>query len=73
MPDLSKEQVADIQEREKKGLEYLKELKLTPAAIIQKIRVGDDMFVDKVTPFLQDTKYVKPEPVKSPIQDVEKA
>lgn len=67
----SEEQIKDIQEREAKGLQALKELELTPAAVLQKLNVGNDVFADKVIPYLQDTKYAtKPEPVLSPIQDV---
>lgn len=55
--DYTKEMMADITEREKKGLEALKELKLTPAASVQKVNLGDDNFGDKVTPYLRDTKY----------------
>lgn len=62
----TKEQVIEVQEREKKALEYLKENHLSPAAVIQKVRVGDDMFVDKVTPYLRDLKYAS---VESPIQN----
>lgn len=55
------EQVSDIEAREKKALEALKELQLTPAAAVQKSRLtttnGEEVWVDKITPFLQDTKY----------------
>ncbi len=55
------EQISDITARESKGLEALKELGLTPAAAVQKTRIvtntGEEMWVDKITPFLQDTKY----------------
>lgn len=54
---LTEEQIKDIQEREKKALEYLKELQLTPAAIMQKINIGNDLFADKTIPYLQDIKY----------------
>ncbi len=67
MKNYTEEQVKDIQEREKKALEYLKDNGLTPAAIVEKVNVGKDMFVDKVIPFLQDTKYTS---VPSPLQDV---
>ena len=51
------EQVKDIQEREAKAIEALKELELTPSAYVMKTNIGDDTFVDKVVPYLQDTKY----------------
>ncbi len=62
----TEEQVKDIQEREKKGLELLKDLQLNPSASVQKVNMGNDMFVDKVTPFLADTKYT---PVPSVTSD----
>lgn len=55
--ELTEEQVKDIKEREAKALEALKELELTPAAIVYKQNIGNDMFADKITPYLQDTKY----------------
>lgn len=55
------EEVKDITEREAKGLEALKELQLTPAAAVSKLNIGHDSFVDKVQPYLQDTKYAKNE------------
>lgn len=51
------QQVEDIKEREAKGLAYLKELELTPAAQVYKQNLGNDVFVDKIVPFLQDIKY----------------
>lgn len=51
------EQIADIKEREAKGLQALKDLQLTPAAIIQKANIGNDGFIDQVTPYLRDTKF----------------
>ena len=53
----SEEQKVDITEREKKALEMLKDLQLTPAAQVSKVQMGNDVFADKVTPFLQDLKY----------------
>lgn len=70
MADYTPEQVEDITKREKAAIEYLKENQLTPAAGVSKVNIGGDMFVDKVQPFLQDTKYTKKEEVVSPIQDV---
>lgn len=63
----TKEQVEETQEREKKALAFLKDLDLTPAAIVQKVNLGEDMFVDKVVPYLRDTKYSSK---LSPIQNV---
>ncbi len=58
----SKEQIADIQEREQKGLEALKTLGLTPACQIVKERLDTnvgDIFADRLYPYLQDVKYVR--------------
>jgi hypothetical protein len=30
---------------------------MTPAAQVSKVNTGNDMFVDKVTPYLQDLKF----------------
>lgn len=59
------DQVKDIEKREADALAYLKENGLTPAASIQKVNVGGDIFADRLVPFLRDTKY---SPVTSPIQ-----
>lgn len=54
-------QIADIQEREKKALDFLKELQLTPAAIVTKEKIGHDtgkeVWADVVIPYLQDFKF----------------
>ncbi len=63
--EYSKEQIDDINEREKKGLAALKELQLSPAASVQKQNIGNDIFVDKVIPYLQDTRYTPTPSVKS--------
>lgn len=55
----TKEQITDIEEREAKALKMLKELELTPAAQVQKVNIGNDIFADKLQPFLQDLKYTK--------------
>lgn len=55
--EYTKEQVKDITEREKKCLEFLKEMEMSPAAQVYKQNIGNDMFVDKVTPYLQDIRY----------------
>lgn len=58
----TKEQVKDITTREKKALEILQEMNVTPAAVIQKVKMntsdGAEIFVDKIIPYLADTKYV---------------
>lgn len=53
----SPEQIIDVQEREKKALDFLKELELTPSAILSMQNNGKDVFGIKVQPYLQDTKY----------------
>lgn len=55
------EQIADADERQSKGMQLLKDLQLTPAALVEKIHIGHNVFSDKVTAFLQDTKYSKVE------------
>lgn len=64
--EYSEEQRKDIIAREKKGLEALKKLNLTPAAQVSKMNLGNDTFVDKVQPYLADTLYTekKDEPVQ---------
>lgn len=68
MANYTAEQIKDITEREAKALAFLKEQQLTPSAVVQKINIGDDVFVDKVVPYLQDIKYA---PTPSPIQKVD--
>ena len=63
----TKEQQKDIEDRVAKAQEALKELQLQPAAQIYKINMGDDVFGDRLIPYLQDLKY---SPTLSPIQDV---
>ena len=53
----TEEQKKDILEREAKAIETLKELQLTPSAYVMKTNLGDDTFVDKVIPYLKDTKF----------------
>lgn len=66
MPDYTTEQIADTISREKKALEVLKELQLSPAASVKKVIIGNsngqDIFADMFIPFLQDTKYAKDAP-----------
>lgn len=68
------DQIADITEREAKGLQALKDLQLTPASALSKTNIGNDIFADQVTCYLADTKYTEPtvpaEGVVSPIQNV---
>jgi len=53
----TKEQIEDITKREKECLDFLKEHQMTPSCQIQKVNVGNDVFADKVVPFLMDLKY----------------
>lgn len=62
------EQVKDIKEREAKALSMLKELQLTPAAMIVKENLGNDVFGDRMIPYLQDIKYSKDNLIVSPLQ-----
>jgi len=59
----TEEQVKDITTREKAALEFLKNNNLSPAAVISKTKLqtedGAEVFADKLTPYLQDTKYVR--------------
>ncbi len=59
--DYTPEQIADYTEREQKGMELLKELNLFPAALVTKDKVGTNLFADRVTCFLGDTKFSKNE------------
>lgn len=63
MDNYTKEQIKDITDREKVVLDFLKEQQFTPAAIIQKVRFqtseGEEVFADKLTPYLADTKFVR--------------
>lgn len=66
------EQIEDVKKREVMGIQALKDLELTPAAILNKVNLGEDVFADKVTPFLQDTKYAKKdEPTPTAQESVE--
>lgn len=57
--EYTKEQIKDIQEREAKGLQALKELELVPASYVIPANIGQDIFGLQVKGFLQDTKYAK--------------
>ena len=61
-------QVEDIKAREAKALAYLLELQLGPAVSMRMENIGNDQFVVKPVPYLQDLKY---SPKISPIQNVE--
>lgn len=67
-PNYSEEQIKDIQEREAKGLQALKDLELSPAAVVSKVNIGDDKFADRVQCYLADTKYSKKEAIPSPVE-----
>lgn len=71
MDKYSPEEIADIQEREKKALEMLKELQLNPSAQVVKVNIGNDVFADRVIPYLADLKYKKDEPIKKIEEPVE--
>ena len=68
MDKYTKEEIADITDREKKCLKFLKEMDMTPGAQVYKQNIGNDVFVDKVTCYLQDTRYDKTHK-KSPKED----
>lgn len=60
------EQVADIRAREKEALDTLKRLELSPACQITKENLGNDIFGDRLYPYLADTKYApKPSPIQT--------
>lgn len=65
------EQIADIKEREEKALKALTDLQLNPSAIVQKVNIGQDVFADKVIPYLQDLKYANPETPSDPAPEIE--
>lgn len=63
------EEQKDIEERVAKAQKALKELELFPCASVAPHNIGEDMFVMKVVPYLQDMKYRK-EPIKSPFPKI---
>lgn len=66
------EQIADIQAREAKAIEALKELQMTISSQVISVNVGDNTFAQKVIPYLADMKYTVQEgDVKSPIEIIE--
>ena len=63
MENYTKEQEEDIKLRLVKAEIALKELQLFPSAVVQKVNQGEDIFVDKIICYLQDSKFT---PKKSP-------
>ena len=57
-------QISDIKDREKKALDFLKAMNLTPAIQMYAVNVGNDTFAMKSVPYLQDLKYANPSPLK---------
>lgn len=65
-------QIADIKDREAKGIQALKDLELTASAQVVSVNVGDNTFAQKVIPYLADMKFTKQiGDVESPIELVE--
>jgi len=58
MNNYTPEQVDDITAREKEVLAFLKEKQMCPSAKVAKVNMGEDVFADKVIPYLADMKYV---------------
>ena len=50
-------EVKDIEERELKCLEFLKENQMCPSVKMIAVNVGNDCFAMKAIPFLNDLKY----------------
>ena len=73
--EYSSEQIADVKVRVEKAIVFIKELELQLAAQMLPKNIGDNVFGLKLTPFLQDTKFIpKPdtsEPEAPKITDVE--
>ncbi len=61
--NLTEGEIKDITEREQKALDFLKELQLTPAVMMQAVNLGNDTFGMKPLPYLQDTKFSTPSPI----------
>lgn len=77
MHPFTEAEIEDIKGREAKALEMLKELELVPACFIQKVSItsadGQEVFADKISSYLQDTKFtkpLKPEEAKEEIKDI---
>lgn len=56
--EYSSEQIADVKVRVEKAIVFLKELELQLAAQMLPQNIGDNIFGLKLTPFLQDTKFI---------------
>jgi len=70
--DYTESQISDIQAREAKGIQALKDLELTVSAQVISVNVGDNTFAQKVVPYLSDMKFTKQSgDVESPIEVVE--
>lgn len=60
MAEYTEEQISDIKDRVAKAAEFLKGLQLNVATQVSKQRIefeGQELFVDKVIPYLQDLRY----------------
>lgn len=66
MENLTPEQQKDIAARVKDAHEYLKSVDLQVACQIAKENIGDDIFGDRLYPYLQDVKYSGKGNIKSP-------
>lgn len=53
------EQIVDIKSREERAQAYLKDNDLILSAAVYSVNIGDSTFAQKVTPYLQDTKFSK--------------
>lgn len=69
MKELTNDQQKDIALRVKEAHDYLKANDLQVACQIVKENLGNDVFGDRLYPYLQDTKFSTEKGVKSPLQD----
>lgn len=67
METLTPEQQKDVAQRVKDAHSYLESKDLSVACQIAKENIGNDVFADKLYPYLQDIKY-SGKSVKSPLQ-----
>lgn len=65
--DYSPDQIKDIEERVEKARNFLTELQLQPAVVMQMANNGKDIFGIQAIPYLKDQKYLN---VVSPIQKI---
>ncbi len=68
----TQEQREDIKSRGQEVASFLKEKEMELGAQINKVNVGENLFVDQLVPVLKDTKYApEPEPVEviSPLSE----